>query len=158
MKSQRLKNLLLWSVRIVLALVVLLALFILEENVRGRILLARYKAELRAKGEKLTLAELNLPKPPKENNGAAALLAAADALGAATNANPLSQYRLAWRQFAAAGRAVVLCRGEQLGYWWSPTHSWDELSEEVLCAVNEFFVGVVRMDGSPSGGLQLQDP
>jgi hypothetical protein len=78
MKSQRLKKLLRWGVRIILALVVLLVLFILEEHVRGRILLARYKADLRAKGEKLTLAELDLPKPPKEGNGADALLAAAD--------------------------------------------------------------------------------
>src|SRR5712672_2218226 len=57
MKSQRLKKLMRWSVRIILTLVVLLALFILEENLRGRILLAHYKAELRSKGEKLTLEE-----------------------------------------------------------------------------------------------------
>jgi hypothetical protein len=63
MKSQRLRKLLRWGVRIILALVALLALFIFEENVRGRILLARYKAELRAKGEKLTLEEFNFPKP-----------------------------------------------------------------------------------------------
>jgi hypothetical protein len=65
MKSQRLKKLLRWGVRIILALVVLLTLFILEEHVRGRILLARYKTELRAKGEKVTVEEFNFPKPIK---------------------------------------------------------------------------------------------
>jgi hypothetical protein len=63
MKSQRLKKCLRWSVRIVLAFVLLLVLFILEENLRGRILLDRYKAELRAKGERLTLTEFNFPNP-----------------------------------------------------------------------------------------------
>lgn len=63
MKSPRLKKLLRWGARAALALAVLLTLFVLEENIRGRILLAHYKAELRAKGEKLTLAEFNFPKP-----------------------------------------------------------------------------------------------
>jgi tetratricopeptide (TPR) repeat protein len=78
MRSQRLKKRLRRTGRIVLVLPVVLTVFIVEENVRGRIMLTRYKAELRAKGEKLTLEELNLPKPPRTGNGAAELLAAAD--------------------------------------------------------------------------------
>ena len=63
MKRGWLKSSLRWGGRALLALLVLFGLFITEENIRGRILLARYKAELRAKGEKLMLAELDLPKP-----------------------------------------------------------------------------------------------
>jgi hypothetical protein len=63
MKSQRMKKLLRWVVRIFVALPLLVALFIIEENLRGRILLVHYKTELRSKGERLTLAEFNFPKP-----------------------------------------------------------------------------------------------
>ncbi|MGA2220311.1 MAG: hypothetical protein ABSH21_00785 [Verrucomicrobiia bacterium] len=62
------------------ALLAVFVLFILEENLRGRILLSRYKAELRAKGEKLTLAELNLPKPTKPSDAAVDLLGCGGAL------------------------------------------------------------------------------
>jgi hypothetical protein len=60
---KKLKAVLRWTGRILLVLLVVVVVFILEENIRGRIMLARYKAELRAKGEKLTLAEFNFPKP-----------------------------------------------------------------------------------------------
>jgi hypothetical protein len=69
-----------WTWRSVLVLLAIFAIFIFEENVRGRIMLARCKAELRAQGAKLTLAELDLPKPSAETNGAAALIAIADQL------------------------------------------------------------------------------
>lgn len=75
---KKLRVVLRWTGRTLLVLLAILALFILEENIRGRILLARYKAELRAKGEKLTVAELGLDKPMTETNRAAALLGIAD--------------------------------------------------------------------------------
>src|SRR5256885_15415923 len=67
MRFQRLRKVLRWTLRAMLALAILLVLFILEENIRGRILLARYKAELRAKGEKLTLSELGLASASSGN-------------------------------------------------------------------------------------------
>jgi hypothetical protein len=79
MRFQRLRKVLRWTLRAILALAVLLILFILEENVRGRIQLARYKAELRAKGEKLTIEEFNFQKPV-ENEAMRVLLASAGEL------------------------------------------------------------------------------
>lgn len=93
------------------ALVAVLAVFILEENLRGRILLARYKAELRAKGEKLTSEELHLPAVPKEGNGAKALLAAANELVAVSKTGPLCPSG----PFTAPGRRVVCCLQPDLG-------------------------------------------
>ena len=74
------KKALRWTVKILLVFLVVFAGFVAEENIRGRIALAHYTAELRAKGEKLTLAELDLSIPTKEGNGAEDLLAAADEL------------------------------------------------------------------------------
>lgn len=45
---------------------------------RGRMSLAKYKAELQAKGEKLTAEELGFPKPPEISPGLKRLQAAAD--------------------------------------------------------------------------------
>lgn len=68
-----------WTWRIVLVFLAIFAIFIIEENIRGRIMLARYKEELRAKGEKLTLAELDLPRlQPNKNDVAIILGAGAD--------------------------------------------------------------------------------
>ncbi len=67
--------------KLVVGLLVLLVLFIAEENVRGRILLAAYKRELRATGEILTLAELGLTNTPAPPDAATVeLLAAAKKL------------------------------------------------------------------------------
>ncbi|HEX5218204.1 MAG TPA: hypothetical protein VFZ59_01445 [Verrucomicrobiae bacterium] len=49
---------------------------------RNRDALAKYKAELRAKGEKLSAEELGYPKPPEKSPGLDRLLAAANKLGA----------------------------------------------------------------------------
>jgi hypothetical protein len=114
MKSQLVKKLLRHSGYAILTLVALLALFILEENLRGRISLAHYKSELRAKGEKLTLEELNLPKPPAKSNGVSALLAAADEAATNSRANPLWWYGLGLPTFTSAGRREVLHQQERL--------------------------------------------
>ncbi len=111
---KKLRAVLRWTGRILLVLLAILVIFILEENIRGRIMLARYKAELRAKGEKLTLEEFNLPKPPREGNGAPALLLAADELSALSNRNPLQTFGLGLMKFVGPGRAVVWHRQEQL--------------------------------------------
>jgi hypothetical protein len=109
MKSQLIKKLLRWSVRIVLALVVLFALFVLEENVRGRILLARYKAELRTKGEKLTLAELGFAPPLEEGSGNAELATAGGELSALGKHSPFSLSFVTHFRWVAPGRVVVRC-------------------------------------------------
>ncbi|HUJ72585.1 MAG TPA: hypothetical protein VLZ30_10090 [Verrucomicrobiae bacterium] len=109
-KLPLLRAILRWTWKSLLLLLAILVIFILEENIRGLIMLARYEAELRAKGEKLTLAEIDLPKPSSETNGASALLAAADEIVAVSKANPQAQYGLdtVMTKFVAPGHAVVL--------------------------------------------------
>lgn len=158
---KKLKVVLRWTGRTLLVLLATLALFILEENLRGRIMLSRYKAELRAKGEKLTLAELNLPEVPKEGNGAFEFLATTEELTAISKADPLWSYGLSVMRFASAGCAVVLHqkenlvdrrprpqppsskRSSEMGRGRQPeaprplpTCSWDELSNDVAAARN----------------------
>lgn len=135
MRSQRLKKLLRWTVRILFVLLVILVVFILEENIRGRIMLARYKAELRAKGEKVMLAELDLPKTPMETKGAAALLEAADELVAFTNRD-LAQLQLPLMRRIEPGRVLVLHRQEWPGYSQQSSRSWDRLSKDVAAVSN----------------------
>ena len=137
-----------------LVLLAILALFILEENIRGRVTLSRYQAELRAKGEKLTLVEMNLPKVPTEGNGAPALLEAANQLAPLTRTNQLWRSGLKMMRFVAPGCARVLYREEVPADWvaWPAhpldrrqkrggrqsyesedylTYSWDDLSEKI---------------------------
>ena len=116
-----------WTGRTLLVLLAILALFILEENIRGRILLARYKAELRAKGEKLTLEELNLPKVPTEGNGAAELLEAAGQLAPYSKNIGLLGYAFTMK-LVAPGRARVLYREAEPAVRTPLFDSWDELS------------------------------
>ncbi|MBI5386152.1 MAG: hypothetical protein HZA90_15890 [Verrucomicrobia bacterium] len=62
-------------------LVSLIALFVLVEHLRGRWMLHRELARLRANGESIVVADLTPPMPPPEKNGAAVFLAAATRLG-----------------------------------------------------------------------------
>ena len=119
---KKLKVVLRCTGRTLLVLLAILALFILEENLRGRIMLSRYKAELRAKGEKLTLAELDLPKLPKEGNGADELLEAAKELGAHKKEWPLAGLGVSARKMIAPGKALVLFGRERMI---DPTKPWN---------------------------------
>lgn len=59
-------------------LLLILVFLLVEENIRGRVLVATYKHHLRAQGEKLTLAELGLTNAPAPPDAATVdLLAAA---------------------------------------------------------------------------------
>ncbi|HTS16158.1 MAG TPA: hypothetical protein VMP11_01150 [Verrucomicrobiae bacterium] len=163
MKYQLMRNLLRWGARLILALLALLALFILEENIRGHILLARYKAQLRAQGEKLTLAELNLPEPMKSVSGGYALPMMSNEFVAVYRTSPLVRYGLGVELFIASGRREVLHqqarlrdhrpqpapslppaggrhdRAEGRGAYVpsSPqTCSWDELSKDIAAVSN----------------------
>ena len=108
MAVKKVRVVLRWTGRTLLVLLAILALFILEENIRGRILLARYKAVLRAKGEKLTLAELDLPKPSSQTNGAATLLALADQIKKDAHETPEAGYIAEGLVFVKPGVAVVM--------------------------------------------------
>ncbi len=135
MKSQLVKKLLCRSGYAMLALAALLALFILEEHIRGRITLARYKAELRAKGEKLTIAEIDLPKIPKEGNGAPALLEAASQLAPLSTSNQLWLSGLWVMKFVTPGRVHVLYREDEPANR-TPPYSWDNLSRDIAAVSN----------------------
>jgi hypothetical protein len=115
MRFQRLKKVLRWTSRAILALAVLFVLFILEEHVRGHIMLARYKAELRAKGEKLTLEELNLPKPPKEGNGYAEIAAVGQQLNVLQRSSEFNVWFVTRLRWTEDGRPIVRCRQPDLG-------------------------------------------
>ncbi len=58
-------------------LLAVLALLVLEENVRGKVALQIYMRALRAQGEKLTLAEFGLSGPSEEGVAATKELSAA---------------------------------------------------------------------------------
>lgn len=104
---KKLRVVLRWTGRALLVLLAILALFILEENIRGHILLARYKAELRAKGEKLTVAELNLPNPTKPSDAAVVLLSSGDELREFGKSCPFSVYMIPRLQFVQPGCCLV---------------------------------------------------
>ncbi len=114
MKSQRLKKLLRWVVRIFVALPLLVALFILEENLRGRILLAHYKAELRSKGEKLTLAELGVVAESFGNESGRELLETERRLQQLGRECPFPIYFATYPHFVEPGRSVVFSRESRL--------------------------------------------
>jgi hypothetical protein len=97
-------------------LIAVLVLFILEENIRGRIALHSYLRELRAHGEKLTLADFDLPKPATENNGAPALLALTNQFESLRQSCPFEPGIAPMKlKFVMPGRALVRCEQPDLG-------------------------------------------
>jgi len=93
---------------------VLLVIFILEENIRGRIMLARYNAELRAKGEKLTLAELGLADESPGNESGRELLEAERRLQQLGRECPFPIFFATYPHFVERGRAIVRSRDPDL--------------------------------------------
>lgn len=97
-------------------LLAVFAVFVLEENIRGKIALRSYIRELRSKGERLTLAEIDLPKPRKDRNGAAALMALTNQFDALRQDCPFVPFFIISRvRFVGLGRAVVRCEQPDLG-------------------------------------------
>jgi hypothetical protein len=93
-----------------------LVVFLLEENIRGRIALRSYIRQLRGQGEKLTLAEIVLPKPPKDGNGPAVLMALTNQFDALRKDCPFDPGSVASRvQLVGLGRAVVRCEQPDVG-------------------------------------------
>ncbi len=142
MKSPRLKKWRRWMGRILVVLVLWLALFILEENVRGRILLGRYQAELRAQGEKLTLAKLDFPRPPMDGKRTAGLLALTNQLNALRKDCPFPVDSVARLRLAAPEHAIVRAQQLDLGVARKPyarlseRASWADLAEQAARVVD----------------------
>lgn len=88
-------------------LCLLFIFFLLVERIRGQVALSRYEKELRAKGEKLTLDELDLPKAPKEGNGAPSFLQVTDQLLSLTNQCPAVINGVSLMKFVRPGRVKV---------------------------------------------------
>jgi len=76
-----------------IALVVCFAVWQVFRWSRGEFRLEACKKELRARGEKLTLPELNPQKPPVEGNGAPVLLKAMEKLDVLKEKCPLTSAR-----------------------------------------------------------------
>lgn len=71
MKRHWAKRLAQWFWFLVLGLIVLLVLAVVEEHIRGRIMLDRWVKQMRAKGERFTVQEvLPAERPPPEDNAA----------------------------------------------------------------------------------------
>src|ERR1041385_4230909 len=118
MKSQLIKKLVYRAGYAVLALAALLAIFILEENIRGRIMLARYKAELRAKGEKLSLEEMNIILPHSDSTSDVELGAAGRELGVVQKESQFDVWSATRLKWFGPGRVIVRCREPDLDARW----------------------------------------
>jgi len=96
---------------IILALVLLAIplLWMWSQRPRSQGALAKYKAELRAKGEKLTWAELGYPRRPEANNSLQKMLAAVDKIGPGRT-NP---GKLGLMSYVGPGRAQPCWAAEQ---------------------------------------------
>ncbi len=81
-------------------------LFLVEEHVRGRMMLNRWMTEMRAKGERFTLQEIVPPPPAPEDN--AASVVSGVILGGAV----VPQQIPAAMQLVAPGKAVAVIRQE----------------------------------------------
>jgi len=118
-----------WKIILLILIVPWLILggFLVVERVRGKILLARYKRELMAKGEKLTASEF-LPKEDSGAESAALLLwAAVDALptGTVVTTNPPPRMRL-----LPSGHAMA---GFREDFWVDDkaSNTWEEVFNEL---------------------------
>lgn len=119
---KKLKVVLRWTWRILLLLlailIVSLVVFIFKENTRGRTMLARYNAVLRAKGEKLTLEEMNIVLPRKESTSDAELGAAARELSVIRKESQFDVWAATRLRWFGPGRVIVRCRETDLDVPW----------------------------------------
>ena len=123
-----------WSL---LGLVCLIVLVVVEENLRGRIMLACYVHQLRSQGEAVTLADLKISKLPVEGNGGPALLAAADELSL-LQTNGENFYLIFGRVLdgvqVAPGYIEVVCQRKKLVEDNYTTNTWADLSGQIAFA------------------------
>ena len=116
--------------------------YIVFERVMGKRELKAWKEEMRSKGEKFTLEELEIPKIHKEGNGADELLAAMSELNLLRETCPLPGYIPSIRFIAPApGRGISLLDFDNLEKIFSPSSgsdlfrktspTWQELEKEI---------------------------
>lgn len=116
---------------------VLTGAFLLEEHVRGALVLAHYRHELVAQGEKMTPKSLTEDRPDGEN-GAPEIIAAASEL---KKGEVLPDHYPPRMGLTDSGRAVVGFREEN---WFESgvTYDWDQVGLE--CETNELALERVR--------------
>lgn len=100
-----------WIALVVAVLFTLLALWLAAENVTGRIRLARWDQEMRAKGEKLTLADLRLPPAGPKAQRFCPMIEATQALKDLDSCK-LASEGLPLQKQVVPGKVVVLPRQE----------------------------------------------
>ena len=97
-------------------LLVTLCVFLLEENIRGKIKLHSYVRQLRARGEKLTLAEMSVPRPSTDQNAFSALLALTNQFSALRKECPFPVDTTVTRpRLVASGHAIARSEQPDLG-------------------------------------------
>ena len=107
-------------------LFLLFAFFVAAEHVRGRIALAHYQKQLRAKQERLTVSELVPLYPARENAFEEFVLAAKQLRQGAV----VSMSSPTTMQLVAPGRARVIC-GQNVFWIRGLTNSWLRLAKDL---------------------------
>src|SRR5262245_19461373 len=105
--------------------ILLLVVFLLEEHVRGKITLARYKRELIAKGEKITPRDFMAPPRTQEN----AAPTVYEAIKGLKEGVVLSKRMPPAMKLPPSGRAIVGFREDQ---WVEDrvTNRWEDLAAD----------------------------
>ncbi len=98
---------------VVIALIALVAIALLAHQAKSKSALEKYKAELRAKGEKFTFAELAASYTTNANNSMAVITNAANTLRA-TRTGPGN---VEFRKYAAPGQATLAWESSEPSFW-----------------------------------------
>lgn len=134
MKSKWIKIFLVFT-----AILLVLITWLLSSHAHSKNAVDRYKDQLRAAGEKLTIEELLPPRVDPEQNGARLFFEACKYLiyGGTIDSNPPPAMRM-----VAPGKAMIAWRQPEIISWYVPgaptnrlsvciTNSWQELREEL---------------------------
>lgn len=116
-------------------LVVAISFVIMRNNRRSAV--EKYKAELRAKGEKISFTELGFPRQPEDPEGLQRLT---NAVKRMINNNNFNPGEITAMQFVAPGKAQVNWRSPKLTLGSSQTTnwiSWEALQAHMFGASNE---------------------
>lgn len=122
-------------VLIIAALIAVMGFVFMRNNRRSAV--EKYKAELRAKGEKISFAELGFPRQPENPEGLQQLTNAVKRLINNNNFNP---GEITAMQFVAPGKARVNWRSQKLMLGSGQTTnwiSWEALQAQMVGASNE---------------------
>jgi len=125
-----------WIMVFALAALTLVVVFIILRSGRQSAL-EKYKAELRAKGEKLSFSELGFPKQPENPAGLQQLTNAAGRIQKNTGFIP---GEITFMKFTAPGRAQVIWRSqevEMIGFRTTNTLNWEKFQSHFNNASND---------------------